>query len=62
MFLGGAKPVLGGAKPPKIFRAPREKNELRAVLSEHIFKLPPPGQNPVYAPVNTPIWKIISNL
>ena len=51
MFLGGAKLVLGGGKTPKKFSR-------SAVLSEHVFKVPPPGQNPVYAPVSSSLYTL----
>ena len=47
---GGQNLFWGGQKPPK--NSPREYNALRAVVSEHILKVPPPEPNPVYAPAS----------
>ena len=52
MFLGGQNLFWGGQNPEKNFalRAIKNKNVLRAGVSEHIKKVPPPEPNPVYAP------------
>ena len=55
MFLGGAKHVLGGAKPPRIFRASRENKKTRFVRwLVNIFKKKCPPLDQILC---TPLYK-----